>query len=289
MGCRVAAVVVFYNPSREHFDNIARYRQDVDTVFVVDNSEQPSPETARRLGANDNVSYIPNGENLGVARALNIGAEKAIECGCDYLLTMDQDSRAFPGMVPAMLACLDRIDAPSAGILSPEYLLGAVGPDKPKQPACEEIPVAITSGNLLNLAAYKAAGPFRDDYFIDYVDHEYCLRLRATGYKIYRINNVYLEHRLGDITCHWYLFRRIQVGNHGPLRRYYSFRNRFYFHETYRRLFPEYFRWFWKDTFRDILWVLLYEADKIDKLKMMYRGYRDYCEGIYGKFVEHRT
>jgi hypothetical protein len=53
-------------------------------------------------------------------------------------------------------------------------------------------------------------------------------------------------------------------------------------------LYPEYFRRFWRDTFRDVLWVLLYESDKIDKLMMMYRGYRDYCEGIHGKFVESR-
>jgi rhamnosyltransferase len=170
--------------------------------------------------------------------------------------------------------------------MSPEYLLFGVGPRMPSRLPCAEIPVVITSGNLLRLSAYNVAGPFRDDYFIDYVDHEYCLRLRSCGYKILQISNAFLEHQIGTITTHWYLYRTIQLGNHSPLRRYYSFRNRFYFNETYRRLFPKYFRWFWWETFRDVLWVLLYESDKIGKLKMMYRGYRDYCEGIYGKFVD---
>jgi rhamnosyltransferase len=289
MKYRVAAVVVFYNPLDEHFENIARYLDDVDCLFVVDNSEVPLGETARRLEGMAKVKYLANREHLGIARALNIGAEKALESGCDFLLTMDQDSRACPGMVPAMLACLDKIDVAAAGILSPGYLLFGAGSSVPSRSPCEELPVVITSGNLLSLSAYNVAGPFRDDYFIDYVDHEYCLRLRSCGYKIFQINNAYLEHQIGTITTHWYLYRKILLGNHSPIRRYYSFRNRFYFHEAYRWLFPEYFRRFWRDTFRDVLWVLLYESDKIDKLKMMYRGYRDYCEGIHGKYVDNRN
>jgi rhamnosyltransferase len=289
MNYRVAAVVVFYNPLDEHFENIASYLDDVDCLFVVDNSEVPSSETARCLEGIAKVRYLPNRENLGIARALNIGAEMALESGCDFLLTMDQDSRACPGMVPTMLACLDMIDAATAGILSPEYLPVGAGPSLPSRSSCEEIPVVITSGNLLSLSAYNVAGPFRDDYFIDYVDHEYCLRLRSCGYKIFHVNNAFLKHQIGTITTHRCLYRKILLGNHSPIRRYYSFRNRFYFHETYRRLFPEYFRRFWRDTSRDVLWVLLYESDKIDKLKMMYRGYRDYCEGIYGKFVDSRN
>jgi rhamnosyltransferase len=287
MKFRVGAVVVLYNPVKEHFENINSYLDDVDYVFVVDNSEVPSGETAHRLMGIPKVTYLANRENLGIARALNIGAEMTVESGCDFLLTMDQDSSACPGMVPTMLACLDTIDINTAGILSPECLMSPDRPTKPKEPRYEEVPVAITSGNLLNLAVYKAVGPFRDEYFIDYVDHEYCLRLRSCGYKIFQINNAFLEHQIGTITTHWYVYRKILLGNHSPIRRYYSFRNRFYFHETYRRLFPEYFRGFWRDSFRDILWVMLYESDKIDKLKMMYRGYRDYCEGIHGKFVDN--
>jgi rhamnosyltransferase len=34
----------------------------------------------------------------------------------------------------------------------------------------------ISSGSALSAAAYRKLGPFREDYFIEYIDIEYCLR-----------------------------------------------------------------------------------------------------------------
>ena len=39
---------------------------------------------------------MPIGENRGMAAALNAGAVLAVAAGYDFLLTMDQDSRATP-------------------------------------------------------------------------------------------------------------------------------------------------------------------------------------------------
>ena len=52
----------------------------------------------------------------------------------------------------------------------------------------------MTSGSFLNLKVYKEAGPFVDKLFIDYVDFEYCLRLKKKGFKIYKLNNTYMQH-----------------------------------------------------------------------------------------------
>lgn len=39
----------------------------------------------------------------------------------------------------------------------------------------------ITSGMLIPLSLFGKIGMFREDYFIDSVDHEFCLRARAVA------------------------------------------------------------------------------------------------------------
>ena len=281
---RTAAVVVLYNPSQEHLENIVCYSDSVGRVYAIDNSENRAPETATQLAAIPGVVYLPNQGNQGIASALNIGAEQAIADGYDLLLTMDQDSTATPGMVDALLSCFERFGRNEVGIVSPCHQLGEE--KKHYTGDCDDIEVAMASGNLLNLAAYAAVGPFRTDYFIDYVDHEYCLRLRQHGYRIIRANAAVLRHRLGAMTWHRLLHKQIKLGNHPPLRRYYGYRNMFHLHRQYKDEFPVYFRYFYREIFQEIGAVLLFEQQKLEKLRMMLRGYLDYRQGIFGKYRE---
>jgi rhamnosyltransferase len=283
---RIAGVVVFYNPVPEFISNIASYSGDVETIFVIDNSEAESTVIREQLAELPKVVYVWNGGNLGIAAALNIGIERAVHGGAEYVLTMDQDSRALPGMIPAMLTCLEQVGQDSVGIVSPWHQMrdGATAPDAD----CEDAEAVMASGNLVNVAAYLKVGPFRDDYFIDFVDHEYCLRLRQNGYRVIRANRAVLKHRLGAMTWHRLFWKPVKVGNHPPLRRYYAFRNRLHLHRLYRQAFPVYFADFFRNMFNDIAGVILFEEQKGAKLSMMWRGYLDYRRGILGPFRERR-
>ena len=278
----IAGVTVFYNPCPEYVENILAYRDSVAVVYVVDNSEHPDTEIAERLAAVANVIYLRNNRNLGIAEALNMAAERALAAGYDYLLTMDQDSVVTPGMVEALLACLDRAGREEVGIVTPRHQHGAT--IAPVVGECCDVDVAMTSGNLLNLKAYQRAGAFRNDYFIDYVDHEYCLRLRLHGYRIIQANHAILRHQLGAMTWHRLLHRRIKVCNHPPIRRYYGFRNRFYFYRQYGKLFPGSFRHFYRDLFLELVTLFLFEQRPLAKLRMMLRGYLDYRRGVSGRY-----
>lgn len=279
---RIAAIVVFYNPDPVFIDNIRCYSDDVETVYVIDNSDSVLPGINELLAALKKVIYIRNAGNLGIATALNIGLEQAIKAGFDFALTMDQDSSAEPGMVKALLGCLDAFDRNSVGIVSPFYQLGDTSTPSPEE--FKDVEVAMASGNLLNLAAFKKVGTFRDDYFIDYVDHEYCLRLRQHGYRIITANRAVLKHRLGAMSWHRLLWKKIKVGNHPPLRRYYAFRNRFHLHKQYRKEFPLYFRFFYRNIIQELIGVFLFEQQKVAKLTMMWRGLRDYRRGVFGRY-----
>ncbi len=282
---RIAGVVILYHPCPDFAENIRRYLGDIDRLYVIDNSEQHFEERAAKLTHFPNVVFIPNRDNFGMARALNIAAEYAIKDGYDFLLTMDQDSKVTTGMIKTMLSCLESDDPSRVGILSPVQVYTSYKKKSSDKP-CEEILTTMTSGNLLNLKAYQATGPFLDKLFIDYVDHEYCMRLRVNGFRIIQANNAVLNHPLGSITEYRLLWKRFALGNHPPLRRYYITRNKFYLYDRYKEHFPEYFRPFFKYLIYEVLSILLYEEDKLAKLQMIIRGYSDYKKGIFGKYSD---
>jgi rhamnosyltransferase len=277
----IAAVVILYNPEDDAFRNITSYLNQVSMVIAVDNSETPLPETSARIEVLPGVTYLPNYSNLGVAKALNIGAERAVTEGCDFLLTMDQDSRAASDMVPRMLECLAGQDLSRLGIVAPFHVTAA-RQSPPCDVVCQEVMTPMTSGSLLNLHAYRIAGRFRDDFFIDFVDNEYCLRLHRLGFKVLRANQAILHHSVGDIRR----YGPFVATNHPPLRRYYKTRNRFLVNRLYRRDFPVHCLIDRVRLAKEIASILLFEREKAAKCRMMWRGYIDYRRGRFGKYEE---
>ncbi|MCM0084050.1 glycosyltransferase family 2 protein [Geomonas sp. Red32] len=274
---RVAAVVVLYRPEREVADNLRSYLGQVETLFAVDNSDDDAfAEVAASLGLK--VSYLPNFANLGIATGLNRGADEAVDADFDFLLTMDQDSKAEPGMIEEMLGCLDDMDVAKVGMLSPFHVTKSE--HKPGSERCQEVMTPMTSGCLLNLQAYRAVGPFLDKLFIDFVDNEYCLRLRSRGYRVLRANRARLLHSVGDTIK----YGPFIATNHSPLRRYYKTRNRFLIFTMYLRAFPGHCLFDLVRLVKEIGSIVLFEGEKGKKLVMMAHGLVDFIRGRYGKY-----
>ena len=82
----------------------------------------------------------------------------------------------------------------------------------------------ITSGSLVDVRLALAMGGFREDYFIDQVDHEFCLRARAHGHQVVISRKPVMTHSVGESGG-----VRIPVlgelPNHPPVRKYYIARN----------------------------------------------------------------
>ena len=275
---KTAAVVVLYRPTEELFDNLRSYSDAVQELFLVDNTEEPLPELAKRFAELPGVRYLPNHANLGIARGLNIGAEHALAGGYDLLLTMDQDSAAAPDMISRMLECLAGRDLEQIGILSPFHVTKSG--HLPGSEPCQEVMTPMTSGCLVNLRAYRAVGPFLDQLFIDFVDNEYCLRLRKRGYLVLRANLARLEHSVGDTRK----FGPFIATNHSPLRRYYKTRNRFLVFVRYFGAFPGHCLFDLVRLAKEIASIVLFEGEKLAKLQMMWLGFCDFLRGRYGRY-----
>jgi hypothetical protein len=139
----------------------------------------------------------------------------------------------------------------------------------------------ISSGSMISAAAYRRIGPFREDYFIEYLDGEYSMRALRAGVPIYVNAAVTLRQNFGNIRRHGKLFST----NHAAWRRYYVARNCVHCFSTYR----EYLGLHWLSSIfvlQQAIMVLFFETQKLKKLLALTSGYVDGVLGRLGSFEE---
>lgn len=274
---KIAGVVVLYNPTDEDINNINSYIDDIDILYVMDNSINISEN---RLPKNKKIKYIFNNDNLGIATPLNNAATMARELGYQWLLTMDQDTKFTKGIISKIKKQIQNTDCSNIGIITPWHKT-KLKTKKPKEKIDYPLDV-MTSGNFVNLEIHKKLNGFKEWLFIDGVDIEYCLNLRKNNYKVMRLNELEINHNLGDIFYKKLLCKDILVTNHQAIRRYYQCRNYLYIRDMYINIEPKFCKTLVK--FKTIiLAIILYENNKISKLKNFYKGYKDYKAGKRGK------
>lgn len=276
---KLSATVTFYNPTMENIENINSYIDYVDKVYVIDNS---SKSNKRMLPKNSKIIYISNMKNLGVATALNIAAKMAIKDGNNWLLTMDQDSKFDNDNLIKMIEYIEKNNCKKIGLISPWHII-KTGIKKPKEDV-EDVIEVMTSGNIINLSAYKKIGGYKDWLFIDGIDFDYCMNLNVNGYKVRRLNYCELEHELGNIKIIHLFGRNFVCSNHNYIRRYYMSRNNHYIYDMYHEYFPDYCQMILDGLNGQFRNILFFEKDKFRKLRNMIRGYKDYKKCINGVY-----
>ena len=275
---KVASVVVFYNPTEDNILNIDKFKDSVDVVYIVDNSD----DNIIRIEESNKIKYIKLGENKGIAKALNIGAELAIRNGYNWLLTLDQDSKITSEIVNKMKKFIEKNkNKINIGLVSPYQDIDSK--EIINDTLYEEQLEMMTSGNIINLDAYKKVGGFKDWLFIDLVDTDYCMNLNKNGYKVLRLNKVIMKHTLGNLKVHKFFGKEYPCYNHNPIRRYYIVRNTFYINDMYKYLYPEYCKHLIRIQWGQFKRIIFFEKNKYKKIRMMYKGYRDYKKNIKGK------
>ncbi len=287
---KICAVVVVYNPDSTLEQNIQALLNEVDRLVVVDNCSEPSVRSRiAALAAACNFEVIWNRENIGLAAGLNTGIRCALANEqYQWIATFDQDSRVFPGFGTTMLAA--QATCPfrdKVAIIAPHHLLTSENGDETPQHdglQFQEITVALQSGSLFNRSALKDVGLFDEAFFIDYVDFEYCLRLRKHGFRLIEATEAPIYHRVGTPTRHTFLGMTCTVFNHSPLRRYYAARNRL---RVYRRYAVSDPRWIGHDIwswFKEIVKLVLFESNRLEKLAFVARGIWDAIRGRGGAY-----
>lgn len=273
---KIAGVVVLYNPDGEVLKNINSYLPFLDCLYIFDNSSKSNKEAFN----NNKIIYKFYGENKGIGKPLNDACKQAEKNKYKWLLTMDQDTYIPNNVIPEMIKYINNHDTSIDGIIT-VWHDSNLDVEMPKYDI--DYPLTeMTSGNLVNLDIYSKIGGFREDFFIDGVDIEYCLRLKKNNYRVVRLNNVSIEHKLGDVTYHKFLGKTYMCTNHSAIRNYYMQRNYRYINKEYKDLVSHYCDILIHIKLR-LFKIIMFEKDKINKIKAIFKGIKDYKKGVTGK------
>jgi rhamnosyltransferase len=225
----VCAVVVTYHPDPDFPARQSRLLRQVGALVIVDNgSDEAEVSMLREFSSDPSVTLILNQRNFGVARALNIGIQQAVTLRFAWVLLLDQDSSADGDMVQTLFEVRDSfVDKDRLAVLGSGFrdVNRARETEEVRGEPWEEVESVITSGSLIPMAVHAVIGPFREEFFIDYVDTDYCFRARAKGYRVIKTRKSIMSHAIGAASRHQVLWMDKWTSNHSAERRYYIARN----------------------------------------------------------------
>lgn len=231
-GARACAGVVLYRP-----DTVLLARQAEGLrghiLFVFANG--PVEAEALAALAPTQLRLISNAENVGLGQGLNAVMQAATAEGFSHVMLLDQDSEPPAGLLNALTErCLAlESKGEKVAVLAPRLVPPQEGFYKPiryerrgpvRADGLTPLDFAPTSGSLVSTAAFVAAGPFRDDFFIAGLDVEWGFRAWARGWGSYLETDLVMPHRWGEAVSEDEL-GKAQILRHTPVRNYYYVRN----------------------------------------------------------------
>uniref|UniRef100_UPI0035B11407 glycosyltransferase n=1 Tax=Hylemonella sp. TaxID=2066020 RepID=UPI0035B11407 len=274
----VCAVIIAFHPDSGFVPRLRKLYSQFQAMVVVNNTPHSKEQASLDLGMGgaEKFRLIQNGRNLGVGAALNQGLAQALAWGCRWIVTLDQDSRCYADMVQTLLQVKDRCATQPVVVggnyYDPRNRTTRVPMGGPGEYL--EQTTVITSACLVDAVFAERLGGFRDDYFIDQLDHEFCLRARKHGARILISRKPVMEHSVGEDGGTWLpLFGRLP--NHVPVRKYYIARNSIVTIARYWRVEPD---WCARRLLRLLFGaalMLLFEERRRQKLKAFMLGIRD--------------
>jgi len=297
--CKFAAVVVTHFPDAACIESLKRISTQCDRLLVIDNTPD---DTIADFPQFENVTICKLRHNVGLARALNQGIQSAGQEGYENIFLLDQDSHPPDNFFKKMLVFKSEIDSvvTNCALYAPNFYdrnsktfakFPLITRFTLKHATCVElqskpsstVTIAITSGTLITYSIYKKIGPLRDDYFIDFLDNEYCLRVNKLGYRIAVNCDVILDHSIGCRSLNKFLGITIKPNFHSALRRYYIARNGVRTALDYAYDYPSYLPLIIARMSHELLSILLYENNKYKKIKGIFCGIYDCLIGRMGK------
>lgn len=293
---KTVGILVTYNPDLAHFYKVLRSLcEQLSTVIIIDNSSIDAMSISAESAVYNNIELACLTKNIGLAAAQNIGIKMASDLNATHIVLFDQDSLIEQGFINGLLEA-------EAALLVAGKNVGAVGPlfcdpssnvvypatvysgpfikrvplDKPNIEV--EATFIIASGCLIRMDTLKKIGLMNDELFIDYIDVDWSLRAKRSGYNSYITSRAKMAHTIGDTRVNL-LGRTISV--HSPLRRYYLIRNSFF---MLRQSYVP-FGYKLREVIFNLLRFMTGLTFSIDRKKYLYYafwGMRDGINGIFG-------
>lgn len=233
----ISSVIVLYNPDLVQLEkNFEILKNQVQKVIYIDNSDKSCDKL--NFFDDEKIVYLYMNQNVGIAKAQNVGIDIALGNESDFIFFLDQDSTVTHSM-------LDNLVYNYENLRFKGIKIAAIGPSpiniqtgKPYKSRIRRsldyldienqilnVKQIISSGCMIHSSVIKDVGYMDESLFIDGVDHEWCWRAKSKGYQIGLSAPVFLNHMLGEGDR--FIFG-IRVAVTSPFRVYYQYRNYIY-------------------------------------------------------------
>jgi GT2 family glycosyltransferase len=242
---RLVAVVLNWNGGDDTLDALASL-EGIEAICVDNGSTDGSDERVEERSPQ--VELIRTGANLGFAGGNNVGLRRALERGADWVLLLNNDATAEPGLAEALARAAAA--RPDAGLLACKVLAGDGltvqyagarvlawlgysgrqrghgGPDVYDEPG--DVDRADGAAMAVSAAAAERAGLLDERLFAYVEDVDWSLRIRRAGFAVVFVPDARVRHR-GSASS---------GGRASTTNLYYSTRNTIVVYEEHRRLPP---------------------------------------------------
>lgn len=236
---RVLALIVCYFPDMEKLAKlISAIELSVDAILIVNNGGMDGGEAPLH---SEKIRVVSLGRNVGIATALNYACDHAFTHGYCFFISFDQDSQPQQNMIGQLATELrewqqkDRrviaigpklVDVRGGGeIVSPfqrfaglEKLVG----DKLTSGPVSQL---ITSGCMIDVLLWEKSTRFNEQFFIDFVDHNWCWSMTRKGFTLIGAQNARMQH---ELSIELKKFMGYSLNTYSPIRRYFQTRNATY-------------------------------------------------------------
>jgi GT2 family glycosyltransferase len=213
---RIWTVVVNWrqpDATLECLASLARAGATLDHVVVVDNESSGEVERLTRARY-PGVAVLAQSENLGFARAANMGARHALARGATAVLLLNNDAALLPGAMQSLRESL--ATASAVGVFTAKVFLTdapdrlwAVGGDFTGRRVVElgagerdagayddrRLDFVYGCAMLIRADVLRDVGGFDERYFLYYEDIDLCLRARERGWDVGMAANAHVLHQ----------------------------------------------------------------------------------------------
>jgi rhamnosyltransferase len=214
---KLVTILVLYLPDIDKVEIIIKKLYDHSNyIYIIDNS--PINNDSKFFN-NDKVIYKHIEKNVGTSGAYNYVFKQFINHYNieDFnFLTLDQDSTFSDDFLVNMVDLLSKVnDREYEGMF-----------DKGKQISNDftRVNQVISSGAFIKGKFLKNIGFFDELLFLDLVDFDWCWKANNKGFELYKANNIYMKHMVGEKE---YRIYKIRLSIPSISRIYYIVRNYF--------------------------------------------------------------
>ena len=285
---KLFSVVVAYNPEYNKLLDLCQVLSNSDiTTVLIDNSDIDKIEFTE-ISKISKIHIINLFDNFGIAKAQNIGINYALTQNADAIIFFDQDSQIDSSFLSNLIAPLSN---ENISICAPVFIdfdseiqlpvisinkFGLISYSNNFQKKLDN-KIVISSGLIVKSEIFNLVGLMNEEYFIDYVDTDFCFRCFARNIKINVVPNAVMKHPVGDKMVKIFDF---YFFIHNPQRVYYQIRNCFLF--SSKNYVPLLFRLreIISLAFHQFFLMCFYYKNRLYYLKAFYYGF---LHGLIGK------